>query len=395
MSFYKYELKIKYFFIFILPFFFKEIDYESIKPFFLIYIFINIHLIFINYFYNLDFNFIKFTKILFFFLLSIFILKKHNLFFNHLEKIVFFVSSIFLIRYIYFIYFNNLDSNFILSCYNGFISQNNFFFSENSHFGFTFVGIFFFYFYKLFQNKESILKKFFIILFLVLIFVNYSTSFLFTLLVLSPLFWFLEKRNNSRSLLIFLIISFISLFTLLKDQQCNIRLFSSLHILKVSINKYIPIDNFLSESLIEKRNNLSVSSVVHSNSLSILKSSVINKPFGIGFDNYAIAHAQNINNTKISFNKLYWYYLENFNITDASNNFVKLTSELGIFSIFIYLLIIKFTLSKKIPYEFKLLFLPPVFCQIFFRGAGYFNGGFLVYLLFMFILLKNKNSKNA
>jgi len=71
--------------------------------------------------------------------------------------------------------------------------------------------------------------------------------------------------------------------------------------------------------------------------------------------------------------------------------------EFGIFGIlFIFsLLIILF--SKSINNEIKFLLLPLIFSQLFIRGSGYFNFGFLIVSIILLIILFqnifNKNEK--
>ena len=83
------------------------------------------------------------------------------------------------------------------------------------------------------------------------------------------------------------------------------------------------------------------------------------------------------------------------NINDASNNFVKLSVELGILSVLIFLSIICFLFTKKIDFKVKIFVLTIIFTQLFIRGAGYFNGGFMICLgiIFVTLFLKNSNEK--
>ena len=74
------------------------------------------------------------------------------------------------------------------------------------------------------------------------------------------------------------------------------------------------------------------------------------------------------------------------NRDDASNNLVKLSTEFGIFSLLIYLVLILFFFNKKIKPEIKIFLLTIILTQIFVRGAGYFNGGFILALLILIFL---------
>jgi hypothetical protein len=66
-------------------------------------------------------------------------------------------------------------------------------------------------------------------------------------------------------------------------------------------------------------------------------------------------------------------YLLNYN--DSSSSFLKLISEFGIFSILFFYVFIKYSLSSKVPAEYKLFFVSIMLVQ-FGRGVGYINGGF-------------------
>jgi hypothetical protein len=85
-------------------------------------------------------------------------------------------------------------------------------------------------------------------------------------------------------------------------------------------------------------------------------------------------------------------YLLQLNKQDASNNFVKLVCEFGVFSIFIFYFILKLLMNNT-PLFLKFFFLAPLISQLFLRGAGYFNGGFIFFLFFTIILSFKNNRK--
>ena len=104
------------------------------------------------------------------------------------------------------------------------------------------------------------------------------------------------------------------------------------------------------------------------------------KPFGWGFQGYEFAY--NDYNFK---NDIFKKYLKSYNNKDASNNFFKLITEFGIFSLFIYLLILYSLLSNKISTENKIFLIPFLITQSI-RGAGYFNGAFLLIFFLLTII---------
>ena len=83
-------------------------------------------------------------------------------------------------------------------------------------------------------------------------------------------------------------------------------------------------------------------------------------------------------NNKVTDNRL-----SKYNSKDATNNFFKIITEFGIFGFSIYLLLLFVLIDKKVSIENKIFLFSFLISQSI-RGAGYFNGGFL---LVMFILL--------
>ena len=88
--------------------------------------------------------------------------------------------------------------------------------------------------------------------------------------------------------------------------------------------------------------------------------------------------------------------LISFNNKDGTNNLVKIIVEFGIFGVFFYFSIFLFLINNKVSLELKLFYLPFIITQSL-RGAGYFNGGFLLSICLMISLythsLKSKNSQ--
>ena len=56
--------------------------------------------------------------------------------------------------------------------------------------------------------------------------------------------------------------------------------------------------------------------------------------------------------------------------------------EFGIFGLIFYIFIFLFIINKKIPIELKLFYVPLIITQSL-RGAGYFNGGFILIAFLM------------
>ena len=128
----------------------------------------------------------------------------------------------------------------------------------------------------------------------------------------------------------------------------------------------------------------SLSSEVFFHALKVTYESFFIKPFGWGFQGYELA----FNNYNIT-NKTFKKSLKKYNSKDASNNTFKIITEFGIFSVIIFLFLLYFSLSKKISLENKIFLLPFLITQ-FIRGAGYFNGAFIL-IFFLLIMLQFKN----
>ena len=130
---------------------------------------------------------------------------------------------------------------------------------------------------------------------------------------------------------------------------------------------------------------------VYIRSFYILLESLKDKPFGWGVDNYSEA------------TKKYKYKIPiinpstlNLNEQDASNNFVKFNSEFGIFGILVLIFISIISLDQRIDFRIKIFFMPIIITQLI-RGAGYFNGGFIlaINILIILYIYNYKNSSNV
>ena len=133
---------------------------------------------------------------------------------------------------------------------------------------------------------------------------------------------------------------------------------------------------------------LNVSTAVYINSLQVLNKTLRNYPFGLGIDNYKFVFKKytDLITSETKYENSVNKAVLVLNHDDASNNLVKLSSEFGIFSLLIYLVLILFFFNKKIKPEIKIFLLTIILTQIFVRGAGYFNGGFILALLILIFL---------
>lgn len=132
--------------------------------------------------------------------------------------------------------------------------------------------------------------------------------------------------------------------------------------------------------LVSKNLSLNLTTQVYLRSFYVLLEAIKEKPFGWGFNNYYLASKEY--KFIIPFINPQTIFL---NTHDASNNFVKLITEFGIFGIFLLILIIFICLNKNLDYKVKIFFMPLIITQLI-RGAGYFNGGFLIGICIVIIL---------
>ena len=123
---------------------------------------------------------------------------------------------------------------------------------------------------------------------------------------------------------------------------------------------------------IKKSYSYNLTNQVHIRSYYLALHSLKNKFLGWGFDNYHIA----FNEYKFdvpAFNPV----VLSLNTRDASNNLAKIVTEYGIFSILFFLFLTIISFEKKVPIHVKIFLISIIITQLI-RGAGYFNGGFIL-----------------
>jgi hypothetical protein len=202
---------------------------------------------------------------------------------------------------------------------------------------------------------------------------------------LASLAFLLVERKRMGKVFFYLLI-LINLFCsiiFLSDDICKSKI-----IPKYNNDFYLKDENFYKNlSKILNVSEGSLSSAVLFNSVNVTYNSLKHKPFGWGFQNYESAFIY-YNKEFPQKNKL----LLSLNTKDGSNNFFKLIVEFGIFGFFIYLFLAYSFFSKKIALENKLFLFPFIIAQSI-RGAGYFNGGFILIFFIIVMLQFNINSK--
>ena len=153
-------------------------------------------------------------------------------------------------------------------------------------------------------------------------------------------------------------------------------------------DKISEIKDEIKDKVIVKKNlprkNLSVEVMI--NNLKIAIISFKENLFGWGLHNYKYAHKfyiEKVNTSNVKGSS--W-----LNYTDGSNNFNKGLVEFGILFLIPLILIFILLIDKRNSIEIKLLVFPILFSQTFIRGSGFFNGGFIFFLIILLSLYFNK-----
>ncbi len=339
------------------------------------------------------------------------------------------MPSFFLIIYIFFLLFAefyNVESiNFFSSCIINKYDINHPLYSENSHFAFYGVGITNYFFYK-FSCKINLLNFLKLITISTISFFEFSFTYIFGILFTSILIvvYFLIIDKNFKIAINFLMLIILSIIVITSNRGCLIRILDVSHysndnlfikeklifmdnyytdkytqiaedyryddekkseILKKIAEAYTYDDEKKSEILKKIENkeftvvgdipNHSTAIVLHN--LQVAFKSFKDNIYGSGFNTYYLAASKYSNDVLKPVPRV-----ENYNFNDGSANFNKLLGELGILNIVFLIFGYLFISNKAIPNSTKILVFSIITTQLF-RGAGYFNGGFLIFIFFM------------
>ena len=381
--------------------------------FFLLHLLINLHIESksINFYsiFSLIFLFIIFTISFYFF----------NFFNQNIEKLIFIFITLFFISSLTNIYnfqydapyfcgglpdiFNIMDheqANSTRSLDLVRVSFREYIFNENSHLGMVAPGIIAFLINLILKKKISLQKKIIFFIFICICFVKSSTTLLLgTILSLLILIIFNYQKLSKKLIFSFAFIILIFGSILVLNTECKGRFISLEREVSFNSNNnseindkgqtrkiynFQRIQNYLNSIFAL---DYMLSKAVHYHALSILKHSIKEKPFGWGLNRYSVAFEYF--NTKYPPTK---EILKNYNNKDGTNNIVKIFVEFGIFGLIFYLFVFIFLINKHIPIELKLFYVPIIITQSI-RGAGYFNGGFILIaflMLFTYINLYRK-----
>ena len=390
---------------------------------FYIFIILFFHKLFFAINFNLEIEIKSILKILFLFLMIFSTFYNFEILKKNFEKIIilsfFLVSILFLIELI--LNYNSgiftLNYAYLNNCYDDFFTKNSIFFMEGSHYGMVIPGLIIAYLIIIFEQKKNYLY------YIPLIFLIFSTlmnalTLTFALSFIFGLGLCILFYSNFKFKIISIILIIVTLFAFINMPKCSIKavIIANNYYSKIKgnneyLDKYFEkyLVNIYNEKKIltitnEKKdvvNNTnqfrsSLSLAVYKNSFKILDKSFESNVFGYGIDSYKYIFKSHINETSQNLTKEPYInkIVKILNIEDASNNFVKLSLELGIFSLFIYFCLLYFLFDKKIEFKVKVFVLTLIFTQLIVRGAGYFNGGFIICLSIILIsLLSKKNNE--
>jgi hypothetical protein len=299
----------------------------------------------------------------FFFILII--LDNYKFFFlNNLHKIIYlFLIIFYLFIFIQYLTFDDYLKQVSSSCV-GCFSILRVFFKENSHLALIAPSVIF---YLLFiSTYNRFINYFALIIFLSICFVNPSLTLYIGMILLSFLGLFFKIKLFSSQKIFLILVIFFLIFKLSTDTTSKVKI----------------------ADFFNKNNNINLSTEVYKTSYIIAKKALFYKPLGYGFNNYSEAFNSFVGDLTINNKEVLL-----LNAKDASNNFSKIVSEFGIFSIFFFYFLISFFLNKKIDNKIKIFLILPIIIQTFVRGAGYFNGGFLLFVFYAFVLWINSYCK--
>ena len=292
-------------------------------------------------------------------------------------------------------------------------NQNNFFifrkiFFEPSHFAFinNSVLVYLFIKYRGLKIESPIysINLIFFIFFSLVFFIAATTFFgiIFSMIFLLAIMWKkLDKNIVKRALYLIFICLFISISVetcinrILQLSQIN-NLYNKIDIdreidTKEKSNFFTNIINDVIEEKINNNDNkayntVNFSTAVQGHSFMLAISTLLEKPFGYGFQNYQYSFDKF--NEKINFHIDRDTFIT-YNYNDGASIFNKSIVEFGLLNLLFFLLMIV-ALKKNRDIYVNIFFLTAIITQLI-RGAGYFNGSFLIiYLLMIFYNFEKK-----
>ncbi|WP_440911741.1 hypothetical protein [Candidatus Pelagibacter sp.] len=349
-----------------------------------------VHFLVLSTLFNYTLEFRDLFGLIFLYIIFFVVINSFEYLENSFETIINAFIILFSISFLLYFWYSN--SLFNLDCYDGWFFNNKFVFVENSHFSIISVPIINYYIFKFSENynykKIDYIKIFFFIIFFIISILNFSTTFLVGL-ILTQFYILIKNLDNKKIIISAIILISLSTFILLNYKQCVERSIGSIN---PAIRLLMLKGNNEGKSIEEKKKfmkkenfqiNMSVETLL--TSFEITYNSLKNDPFGVGFNKYHLAHQNYIDQILKADNQV-----KKNNVYDGSTNLTKISTEFGLFGIFIILFFLYSLIIKKKYRDFD-VFIISLICMQFIRGVGYFNGGFiLVLIIYFYKLFKDK-----
>ena len=352
---------------------------------------------------------------------------------ENLIKIIDYFVVLFVLLILFYNYSNSgILFDLLYKCDLGFFYYTKHPFKETSHFQIIAVPIILSFIFNINIYKKKKIIFIFYILFLIFTFGNFNLTFYLSLM--SGIFIIFLTNNNISvaSKYIFLILLIVSnmfffresilpndksLDVIIEEKFLNTDSCASKASLKIqknisghdyfqgfTINGPKKLNSFFSKDI----KNLSIGVYVYS--IYVAKKSIVQNPFGVGYKNY-IYYRNVLDNSlevdwkktkyetedglqpagKIKFKEKYIPSLPavilNLNLHSGSNNFSKLIVEFGLLGLLTLLAIFIFCFSNRVDQQVKITLIPLIFIQLFIRGTGFYNSGFLISLIIILLII--------
>jgi hypothetical protein len=192
------------------------------------------------------------------------------------------------------------------------------------------------------------LNFFLIIFFTSICFINASLTLYFGLILLVFFIILFKIKSNIFQKIFLLLITFLVLISYLSNPIARHKLIDlplSFNVKDVDKKVLIEYKSLTLEEFNKDKDQsikINLSGEVLRTSFVVAKKAFFNKPLGYGFNNYNEAFEQFIDEIAI-----YNWETRGLNTKDASNNFSKIVTEFGIFSLFFFYFVISFFFSKN------------------------------------------------
>ena len=286
---------------------------------------------------------------------------------------------------------------------------DSFLFHENSHFAMMLTSIFFFYIYEIKNFKNLIL-----IILILILFLFYTSLTLITGILVGAIlaiFINLFSYKNRKIFIYSIIITIVTSTLLFNNNNCvgrfdylSEKLKQDYQINKMHNDKNSRISD--REMRLKNEQNYNYLLDVRNLSSQVYNIAILNtirtateRPIGWGFNSYYKAFNAYIDENMKKFFEVETniqvkdkvHELKTLNIADARSTLLKILCEFGIFSLIFIFYGFRFLFNHNVSFQIKITISTLLTTQLI-TGAGYFNGGFSIFLFLMIILGEYKSN---